>query len=436
MMIDLNLTRKSLPFELRAVVDVKGVGSNITWSSAYVEIFVNGAMLGNGTITPPGWSKEFTLPFPYIDRSKEIVVQFSRTGIMHSALGQKSSIRVLLGEIVHESNPHAVLVRSILHEDKNVVATVSWKVVENNLFRIDSLEPALSDGQLSEMTLTEEKLSQRLKQKIILLSLGLGSNCKGLIKEITNILSEGEPIVSDLDLMEILDDVISVQGKNEFEKVIAMLKVAEKESRIDATSYPKSVAWFSKYQNMHVYDIWKTYRPHPEKMREIIASHEQMVAWHHQQPIFLIQEKNNYNEKWCHRVNAVSTKTKKRQSFFVHLFMRGEIKELNLEVFDLGTYIALLRLLSLVKYYQSGVYIKQTIIDLQYPTINVLMGGVFGGIQAEARADFQEECFDLEYMDQAVDAPSGLVFDQILPIRIPFEYVSTSCLSTSYLRCP
>jgi hypothetical protein len=437
MVVDLNLMSRNLPYELRATVIVKPIanGQSINWSSAYIEIFVNGVIQGSGMVSPPGWSKEFTLPFAYIDRSKELTVVFSRTGIVQSAFGQKTVTKVKLGEIVHQSNPQAVLARTILHEDKSVVAVVEWKIVENPLFRIYNLEESLSVGQLKDMVLTEEKLSQRLKQKIIMLSLGLGSNCNGLIKEITNILTEGHPIVSDLDLMEILDDVNSVQGRNEFEKVIALLKDAEKGSRIRAVSYPPSIPWFTTYLNMHVYDLWKNYRPDRVRMQEIINAYYYAEAWYHNQPNCLIQRRVQYEDRFCRRINgeaiggktASPTKKATKVTYSVHLHMRGEIKEILLEVFDLSTYIALLRLLSLVKYFQSGVYNKQTIIDLQYPTIVVLLGGIFGGIHAEARADFQGECFDLEYMD--LPSESDLIFDQILPIRIPFEYIESVVLS-------
>eukprot|EP01040_Poterioochromonas_malhamensis_P027094 gene27094-34257_t len=143
----------------------------ITWASAYVELFVNGVIQGNGMVSPPSWTKEFTLPFAYIDKTKAITVVFSRTGIVRSVV-QKTSTHVLLGNIVQTNNP-----RTVIFEDKNVIGTVFWTVAENHLFRIYNLEEALSEGQLKDMVLTEESLSQRLKQKIIMLSLGLGSNC-------------------------------------------------------------------------------------------------------------------------------------------------------------------------------------------------------------------------------------------------------------------
>eukprot|EP01033_Poteriospumella_lacustris_P006748 gene6748-4867_t len=428
MVIDLNLMKRSLPYELRALVMVKPAnpGQMITWASAYVELFVNGVIQGNGMVSPPSWTKEFTLPFAYIDKTKEITVVFSRTGIVRSVV-QKTSTHVLLGNIVQTNNP-----RTVIFEDKNVIGTVFWTVAENHLFRIYNLEEALSEGQLKDMVLTEESLSQRLKQKIIMLSLGLGSNCNGLIKEITNILTEGQPIVSDLDLMEILDDVNSVQGKNEFEKVIALLKDAEKDGRLRAVSYPASVPWFTKYLNMHVYDLWHNYRPDRVKMREIINAYAYADAWYHHQPNFLVQQRIQYQQRWLQRINqSADAKATARNpvQYSVQVHMRGEIKEISLETDELTTYIGLLRLLSLVKHYQTGVYNKQTIIDLQYPMIVVVMGGIFGGIHAEASADFQEECFDLEYMDPPSNAGGSSMFDQILPIRIPFEYIEAITLS-------
>jgi hypothetical protein len=491
MVINFDRSRRRLPYELRAIIAIKSLqsiasssstplsssqpssssSSSHNWSSAYVEIYVNDVIHSNAAIAPPTAAKEFHIPFPYIDRSKEITVTFSRlTGGLLVGNNNKTSLKIQLGQIKHVSNPHSHLTQSLLYEDKSILVTIDWKIIENVLFQVLNVETCLSKGQLSELVQSEEKLSQHLKQKIIMLSLGLNSNCHGLIKEITNILSEAHPYLTDLDIMEILDDVNSVQRKNEFEKVIALLRDAESQQKVHAIAYPKGIPWYPSYLSMQlVYEDthWsnnnnhhnyhhnnnhnKAFIPRVSLQREMIINYQWIYYWHYQQPVGLIEKIHPYLSTWNERANRTSTNTTSnttsssssnssnssanvsvRQrvtstSYSVRLLLtNGDVQDVLFTTNNLRIYYTFLRILSMIKYYHSGVYDKQTILDLQYPTIVMTLAEEFQGLIVEIKADFYMECLDLLAIeDDAINVSSHQkALEELLPIRVPFEYVS------------
>lgn len=440
MVIDLDTMRRFLPYELHAMITLRSQQPNavLSMTTGYVESYLSGVLSGTGTLASPQYSKEFVLPLPYLDRRKEIQIIFARVGLVQNALGQKTSLTIRLGEITAEKRMNK---QYTLFEDKNIFVQVDFRIVENELFKVRNHE--LLDEQ-DVPVLSEEKLSQRLKQKIIMLSLGLGSNCNGLIKEITNILTDAQPIVNDVDLMEILDDVNGVQGKNEFEKVIAMLKDADKEDRaLLAANYPRSVPFFQKYISMMVYEIYKSQSHHNNKVnfynvQKILGSYKNNLTWHEKQPIFhepWLREKLSQWEGMflTGGEKGVLTSSYEKGVFFsVRLFLRHhDLKEIFLSTSKYSDYLNLLKLLAIVKNYQSGIYNKQSIIqDMKLVELFLCAQGIVMDeeLVVQVEVDFMQECLVFGACcsgggESGQEEELMVILEEIFPLFIPFEQV-------------
>lgn len=431
MVIDLDTMRRFLPFELHAMITLRSQQANVVLSATtgYVESYLNGVLCGTGTLASPQYSKEFVVPLPYLDRRKEVQLVFARVGLVQHALGQKTSLTIRLGEIAQEKRMSK---QCNLFEDKNILVQVDFRIIENELFKVRNNE---SLDEQDVPVLSEEKLSQRLKQKIIMLSLGLGSNCNGLIKEITNILTDAQPIVNDVDLMEILDDVNGVQGKNEFEKVIAMLKDADKEDRaLLAANYPRSAPFFRKYISMLVYDVWKTYRPSLHNMHMIVSSYKHNHSWHTQQPIF--------HDLWTKQALAQwdTVSSSEKGLFSVQLFLRQhDLKDVFLSTSKYSDYLNLLKLLAIVKNYQSGIYYKRTVNEMKFPGLFLCAQGIVMDeeLVVQVEVDFIQECLVFNYCkNESTKSEEEVVaiFDEIFPMFIPFEQVSNRLFAAVFNR--
>ena len=119
---------------------------------------------------------------------------------------------------------------------------VVWK-------KTSSSSSSSSSGKETTISATEFTLSPRLKDKIIILSLAIGSNCNVLLDDIVGFLSEGAEFISELDIMDILDDMNQMNRRNEFSKLITLLKESDDPLR-SITRYPAFTHDWCVYSKM------------------------------------------------------------------------------------------------------------------------------------------------------------------------------------------
>ena len=224
MVIDLDAEKRFLPFELSIRVNISPPATSLTSNysnhvlpSVNIELFVDDNAYDTGILVTPVCQRDFSVPLTHLDPFKRFAVNFAISNkSISSATSQKASVKLLLSDIINETNKNNHnydnnnsnnIYNTIVCQEKHYMITIDWKIIENVIFYIANSEHYYSAGQLSEIVLFEGKLSQRLKEKIIMLSLALDNNCNSLLREITTLITEGQCYINDLDLIEIVDSL-------------------------------------------------------------------------------------------------------------------------------------------------------------------------------------------------------------------------------------
>lgn len=256
MKINLDKFKRSLPYELCARITMIPINNatNATLTTQLVELFVNETVLDSGILSLPYFLKDFVIPLTHLNVSQryEIVVTRGNTSSFMSTTATKSKKSWTLRNILKEiSNNQHSQYNSIVFQEKNYQIMIEWKLIENTLFRVKNIQPALhipnnipssmdEDFQQQHMPtpfepssyatsilpppaprmtddpeemkmslpLSETKLSQQLKEKIIILSLSLqSSECQSLLQEISNLMILHEDFITDMDIIAILEDI-------------------------------------------------------------------------------------------------------------------------------------------------------------------------------------------------------------------------------------
>jgi hypothetical protein len=390
----------------------------------------------------PTWNKEFLIPLTHLDRSKSFSLCFSRNGkpipTIFSATNKNSMgySHISLAEIMQETSKNSSGFPQVVIKDKQYVVVANWKISENILFHIKTVQHFFSEGQLSEMVLSEGKISLRLKEKIIMLSLGLGNNCNGLLKEITNLIAEGQNKINDFDIIEVLDDLNQIQSmgnvknNNEFGRVISFLRDAENANRRYANIiYPYSISCFHDCVLLQL-DGWQAFHPKKLLMRELLTISKYNQSWFERQPISLPYVIKDYHTRWQRDMKSASSSSLASSYLYsIRLLLRGEESSLfQLSWNHCYDYFTALKWISMIKYHTSGLYpnidkhsnhISPVYEELSLHAMitidqHIFMTGIFW-------VDFEEECIDFscESNENSISEEGDL-----LPLRIPFDYVS------------
>ena len=78
MVIDLDVSKRSLPYEVSIRIEIVPKANislqSISLSSTYIELFVDGVNVENGSLNSPSWYKEFHIPMTHLDFSKQFGV--------------------------------------------------------------------------------------------------------------------------------------------------------------------------------------------------------------------------------------------------------------------------------------------------------------------------------------------------------------------------
>lgn len=382
MEINLESVHQSLPYELFCRVQLTAPQASTTALQStplFVELFVNDVEHDNGVIAPPHYLKDFTVPLTHLSPFKRFRLNVSRNGkvLSHnpaaaSATAPSPSIsteETTLAEIMALTTRTGSVYKKTIFADKSFSVDLEWKILENAIFHVQNKEKYLSKGELSEMVLSEAKLSQRLKEKIIMLSLALGNEkCHSLLREITSLMIEGQEFLDDLDLIEVLDDVNQIEGGNQFDKVLLLLKESEKFERINKTSYPPSSFCYGIFLEFNNTQRWNLRQPsNAMALQQIDILYDKLMGWFFGQPSCHPALGRYYHRHWLRELRAQQTQSlgavvqqasqphsPADNVFSVILLLKDEGMLIELISRNLADYISLLRILSIAKFHQTG----------------------------------------------------------------------------------
>jgi hypothetical protein len=167
-----------------------------------------------------------------------------------------------------------------------------------------------------------------LKEKIIMLSLGLGNNCTGLLKEITNLIAEGGNRVNDFDIIDVLDDLNQLQSSqtnNEFGRVISFLRDAEQnENKLANIAYPYSIPFFHDCVLLQ-FDDWLAYHPARGLKEELLMISKYNQRWFEYQPASLPCLLKDYHIRWQRDMKSASQSALTTSFMYsIQILLKGE----------------------------------------------------------------------------------------------------------------
>jgi hypothetical protein len=250
MVVDPDPPAKRLPFELEIHILGTTVRSLTSTSKmeAYVDTYFDDALhsttfisLKQGNTTTTGGALggggvggssaattcSTTVIRPLHNLDPNMKISFVVHKQRQSSANQSSAGRVdmLLGHIIDDKDKGPIDHEYPIQNTTNRYLQLSIELKEQKLFCIEKVNPLLLRryNDVNSMD-TVVVLSPRLKDKIIILSLAIGSNCTGLLDEIVGFLTESVNYITELDLFDIIDDINQMYKKSEFSKLITLLQ--------------------------------------------------------------------------------------------------------------------------------------------------------------------------------------------------------------------
>jgi len=155
-------------------------------------------------------------------------------------LAASGKVEMLLGHLIEDKDKDMAVLDYPLHYSSNYrdrFLQLGIALREQKLFSIAKEVARKTSSSGTETSVVEFTLSPRLKDKIIILSLAIGSNCNVLLDDIVGFLSEAAEFISELDIMDILDDMNQMNRRSEFSKLITLLRESDDPLR-SITRYP------------------------------------------------------------------------------------------------------------------------------------------------------------------------------------------------------
>jgi hypothetical protein len=466
MEINLESVHESLPYELYCRVQLTTpAGSNFqTATLLFVELFVNDQEHDNGALGPPHWFKDFTIPLTHLSPFKKFKINVLKSGKLltnspdynpnnisnnnstsntPNPASNNSTLAIVgsteecsLADVMSVTAKTGNVFRKTIYTEKSFSVDVEWKIVENTIFHVINKEKFLSKGELSEMIFSEAKLSQRLKEKIIMLSLALGNEkcTNSLLREITSLMIEGHDYLDDLDLIEILDDVNQIEGGNQRIKVLQML--LDSDTTVNKLFYPNSSFSFGIFLEFNNQQRWNLRRPNNSMIVDRMdLLYDKLMSWFFAQPSCNGALSKYYHKNWLkelksqqllsgsqflNQLNAPNAPDN-NNIYSVILLLKDESMLFEFISRNVVDYISLLRILSIAKYYQTGfhhhgnkgLYYSKDILSVD--VIMKLDNKIFS--DGSISIDIDDGSIELDIAKKTIDT------EVCFPLKLPFEFV-------------
>ena len=260
MVVDPDPPAKRLPFELEIRIlgtTVKNLTS-ISQMEAYVDTYFNdvlhsttfvsqksassstvatgstSSVVGASGATATTCTTTVIRPLYSLDPHLKISFVVHKNRLSSASSSNTGRVDMLLNNFLDDKNKGFVEHEYQLPNTSNRYLQLAIEVREQQLFTIDKVNPKLlalhnhSNSPVGSSSTSADSLevvlSPRLKDKIIILSLAIESDCNGLLDEIVGFLTEAMHYVTELDLFDIIDDINQMYKKSEFSKLITLLQ--------------------------------------------------------------------------------------------------------------------------------------------------------------------------------------------------------------------
>lgn len=435
MVVDLQSAGRSLPFELVAHIFITPSASSSLQSlnlSFYMEFSVDGAVHETGVLCAPLWTKDVILPLTHIARHRKVDISLFRSQSNHQTPIVTS---LTIGEIVDELNSLSVEALTsvgspthtvVLQQEKHWTTSVELRINEHTIFNVVNTDQCFAEGQLNQVVMMENKISHRLKEEIIMLSLSLESNCNGLLKDITLLRTEGQNFIGDYDLINVLQDINQIQGtikssNTDLNKVISYLRHAEtSQQQIFYLHYPYYMPLFAKWIPFtHFFGEQDLSSMSKDLIQRVVDNYHRTRNWFSKQPACSSSVMKYYHHEWHREARSMASYT-----YRVYLFTRSH-DDMLIDADDISNtfgffwsniydYYNMLRHLSVIKYnLNSGdrsVKLTGMMISMEGRSFEKCMLSI----------DFQEEFLEIS-MEDARDLTADDL--HLFPLRIPFEHI-------------
>eukprot|EP01031_Cornospumella_fuschlensis_P029512 gene29512-35620_t len=449
MVVDLQSSR-SLPYELTVHFTTTANHPNATPNpshSYYVELLVDGVVAESGVIAAPSFSKDLTYPFTHLARYRQVEIRVSKNNAGSQAPVHKNftfgeifdSLDKLNSQSIIENSATLLPFTVIMMQDKAVKTQAEIRINENTIFNVVNTDQYFAEGQVNEIAMSGSKISQRLRGKIIMLSLDLQCNFNGLLKDITILTTDSQSFITDFDLINILDDINQIQGsnrsgRNDLGKVMSYLREAETaRQELFYLFYPNSMPLFTKWiAFQHFQGEQDLSGMNKELLQRIMGNYYYMKKWFYSQPVCSPTVMKHYHLEWQREIGA------QRQFIYrIYLFKQVDDYEgggtgehatsspsYGILWSNIRDYYQCLKYLSCIKYNIT-------------PDVNAVTQ-VNAMITVEGRSfqqglvyfDFQEEVVEIsvQNLDSIEDQDDKALF----PVRLSFEMIDAVEISHAH----
>ena len=220
MEIDQSSSVSRMPYALLIEISAAGTSSTIdSRISLPVEIYINNVLFDKANVTAPSWSRHFYKGFIYLDPAIPIIVKALKSSFVSSS---EQSIQISFEALITDlkENRKASGKRFTLEQNKQYTLSAHIRLQENFIFTVKpnivdlAIAPLVSNATNNNNTNSQiSAISQRLKEKMIMLSFNGQFDCAGLFNEVTNLQAESRLILQDKDYFNMIDDLQMMQDK-------------------------------------------------------------------------------------------------------------------------------------------------------------------------------------------------------------------------------
>jgi hypothetical protein len=234
MIVDPDPPARRLPYEL----EIRILGATSRGSSsaapleAYVDTYFNDTLYSTTFVGPKsstdarsgsGGNNSTTCgttvikPMHYLDPSLKISFVVHKHRVTSANVATAGRVDLQLSHLLHDKNKGFIEHEYPVQNSNSRYLQLAIELREQVLFEVLKVNRHGAEGG-------QVVLSPRLKDKIIILSLAIESNCNGLLDEIVGFLAEAENYITELDLYDIIDDINQMYKNSEYSKLITLLQ--------------------------------------------------------------------------------------------------------------------------------------------------------------------------------------------------------------------
>ncbi|RYH30631.1 hypothetical protein EON65_04490, partial [archaeon] len=449
MVVDLQSAR-SLPYELTVHFTTTANHPNATPNpnhSYYVELLVDGVATESGVIAAPSFSKDLTYPFTHLARYRQVEIRVSKLNTGSQAPVHKSFTFGEIFDSLDKLNSQSIIENSsnlrpytvVMMQEKAVKTKAEIRINENTIFNVVNTDQYFAEGQVNEIAMSGSKISQRLRGKIIMLSLDLQCNFNGLLKDITILTTDSQSFITDFDLINVLDDINQIQGsnrstRNDLGKVMSYLREAETaRQELFYLFYPNSMPLFTKWiAFQHFQGEQDLAGMNKELLQRIMGNYYYMKKWFFTQPVCSPAVMKHYHLEWQREIGA-------QTQFIYRIYLFKQVDDYEgggtgehattspsygILWSNIHDYYKCLRYLSCIKYNITPDVNAVT----QVNAMVTVEGRSFR--QGLVHFDFQEEVVEISVknLDTIEDEDDKALF----PVRLSFEMIEAAEISHAH----